>query len=103
MAQVFRIKGLKKVRYIILPQLRSHILSACSIGAGMAWKAGVAAEVIGTPAGSVGKLLYTAKIYLDTQDLLAWTVIIDCLSALTEKAILLVLKKALGGEKIKCL
>lgn len=99
MAQVFRIRGLKKIRYIILPQLRSHIFSAFSIGAGMAWKAGVAAEVIGTPSGSIGKMLYTAKIYLDTEDLLAWTVIIVTMSAVTEKVIMMVLKKMLGGGR----
>ncbi len=99
MAQVFRIQGLRKVRYIILPQLRNYIYSAFSIGAGMAWKAGVAAEVIGTPSGSIGKMLFTAKIYLDTEDLLAWTVIIVCMSAFTEKIIMMILRKLLGGMK----
>jgi len=36
----------------------------------------VAAEIIGMPKGSVGQMLYMSKIYLDTDDLLAWTVII---------------------------
>lgn len=99
MAKVFRIRGIRKVRYIILPQLRNYIFSAFSIGAGMAWKAGVAAEVIGTPSGSVGKMLFTAKIYLDTEDLLAWTVIIVCMSALTEKLVMIALRKLLGGTK----
>lgn len=99
MAQVFRIKGFKKIRYIILPQMRNYIFSAVSIGSGMAWKAGVAAEVIGTPSGSIGKMLYTAKIYLDTDDLLAWTVIIVCMSAVTEKLIMKILRKVLGSGK----
>lgn len=99
MARVFRFSFGRKLRYLILPQLRSYILSACSISAGMAWKAGVAAEVIGTPNGSIGKMLYTSKIYLDTDDLLAWTVIIVCMSAVTEKVITAVLRRTLGVKR----
>ena len=40
------------------------LLSACRVTTGMAWKAGIAAEIIGVPNGSIGKMLYTAKIYL---------------------------------------
>jgi NitT/TauT family transport system permease protein len=62
----------------------------------MAWKAGVAAEIIGTPDGSIGKMLYLSKIYLDTDDLLAWTVIIVIISVSSEKLFMWVLKKVLG-------
>ena len=61
----------------------------------MAWKAGVAAEIIGMPKGSVGQMLYMSKIYLDTDDLLAWTVIIVVLSVIFEKLVVLTLKAAL--------
>lgn len=86
MAMVFRISPIKKLRYIVLPQISSYIMSAVNVGLGMAWKAGVAAEVIGTPNGSIGRNIYLSKIYLDTDDLLAWTVIIVILSIITEKA-----------------
>ena len=41
-----------------------YFLSACRLSLGMCWKAGVAAEVIGVPSGSIGEKLYNAKIYL---------------------------------------
>ena len=56
---------------------------------------GVAAEIIGMPKGSVGQMLYMSKIYLDTDDLLAWTVIIVVLSVIFEKLVVLALKAAL--------
>ena len=59
----------------------------------MAWKAGVAAEIIGTPNGSVGKMLYYAKIYLDTDDLLCWTLVIVAVSVLFEKLFMLLLRR----------
>ena len=57
----------------------------------MAWKAGVAAEVIGAPKGSIGAMLHQAKIYLETADLLAWTIGIVLLSLFMEKILLLIL------------
>ena len=60
---------------------------------GMSWKAGVAAEVIGVVAGSLGERLYDAKIYLQTADLLAWTAVIVALSALFERLVLALLRR----------
>ena len=37
----------------------------------------MAAEVIGVPSGSIGEKLYNAKIYLNTPDLFAWTIVIS--------------------------
>lgn len=84
-ATVFQLPWRKRFRYIELPKLRPFLLSACRVTTGMAWKAGIAAEIIGVPNGSIGKMLYTAKIYLDTDDLLAWTVIIVAISVVAEK------------------
>mgnify|MGYP004495465081 FL=1 len=94
-ATVFRLPWCKRFRYIELPKLRPFLLSACRVTTGMAWKAGIAAEIIGVPNGSIGKMLYTAKIYLDTDDLLAWTVIIVVISVVAEKVFLAGLKKLL--------
>ena len=61
-----------------------YFLSACRLSLGMCWKAGVAAEVIGVPSGSIGEKLYNAKIYLNTPDLLAWTIVIIVISFVFE-------------------
>ena len=65
----------------------------------MSWKAGVAAEVIGVVGGSIGEKLYEAKIYLQTGDLLAWTVVIVALSALFERAVLALLRRGCRWAK----
>ena len=89
---VFKMPPLRKVLYIHLPQLKPFLMSACATALGMAWKAGVAAEIIGTPDGSIGKQLFYSKIYLDTDDLLCWTVIIVIVSVLFEKLFMLGLR-----------
>lgn len=95
-ATVFQLPWRKRFRYIELPKLRPFLLSACRVTTGMAWKAGIAAEIIGVPNGSIGKMLYTAKIYLDTDDLLAWTVIIVVISVVAEKVFLAGLSRVLN-------
>ena len=76
MAKVFRVNLRRQIRYIYVSQVLPYFLSACRLSLGMCWKAGVAAEVIGVPSGSIGEKLYNAKIYLNTPDLFAWTIVI---------------------------
>lgn len=80
MAKVFRIGRWKRILYIYTPQALPYIGSAASLAIGMAWKSGIAAEIIGLSRGSIGNRLYQAKIYLLTPELFAWTAIIVLLS-----------------------
>ncbi|MCI8970911.1 MAG: ABC transporter permease subunit [Oscillibacter sp.] len=88
LAQVYRIPLGRRIRGIYLPQVLPYFRSAASLALGLCWKAGVAAEVIGLPAGTVGERLYTAKIYLQTPDLFAWTAVILLLAAAFEALLL---------------
>lgn len=99
MARLYEFSHVKKFLAVSLPQLKPYIFSAFEISIGMAWKAGIAAEVIGVPAGSIGKMLYNAKIYLATPELFAWTVIIVVISVIFEKLAVGLLK--LGYQRLE--
>lgn len=88
MARVFRVPLRRQLRGIWLPQVLPYFRAACSLGLGLCWKAGVAAEVIGLSAGTIGERLYTAKVYFQTPDLFAWTAVIVAVSVAFEKAFL---------------
>ena len=88
MARVFRVPLWRRIRGIYLPAVMPYFRTAVSLGLGLCWKAGVAAEVIGLPTGSVGEQLYNAKVYFMTGDLFAWTVVIVVVSVLFEKLFL---------------
>lgn len=92
MAKVFKIPYIKRFLYIVLPSVKPFVLSAISVSAGLAWKSGVAAEVICNPLGSIGERLYYAKVHLETADLFAWTLVIVLLSILFEKLFSLLVK-----------
>ncbi|MDD4752388.1 MAG: ABC transporter permease subunit [Desulfitobacteriaceae bacterium] len=92
MAELFRVGWFKKMKYIYLPELKPYLISACSVSIGLSWKAGIAAEVIGIPDGSIGEKLYEAKVYLSSGDLFAWTAVIIVVSIAFEKLFLYLLK-----------
>ena len=81
MARVFHMPRMNRLRCVTLPALMPSLTSALSVSMGLAWKSGVAAEVIGIPGGSIGEKLYKAKVYLATPDLFAWTLTIVLISA----------------------
>lgn len=95
-AQLYGLSFPRRLRFLWLPQLRPFLVSASGVGLGLAWKSGIAAEVIGIPPGSIGRMFYNAKVYFNTTDLFAWTVIVVLVSVLFEKCFLLLLRLLFG-------
>lgn len=94
MARVFRLKKGTVFKRIYVPSVMPYLIAACNSGVGLAWKAGIAAEILGVPLHSIGSELYHAKIYLETLDVFVWTAVVIILSIVLEKAFLNLLKKA---------
>lgn len=88
MAKLFDVGGWNRFCYIYRPALMPYLTGCLRISLGMSWKSGVAAEIIGLPAYSLGERLYMAKIYLDTAGLFAWTLTVILISFLFEKGVL---------------
>ena len=85
MAKIYRIPASTRFFKIDFPQVFSYIISAGKVSLGLAWKAGVAAEVLALPGESVGYMIYNAKMYLEQVDLYAWTIAIIIFSVILEK------------------
>lgn len=84
-AKTYRLSRLQRARAVYLPAVLPYFLSVSRVAIGFAWKSGIAGEVIAIPRDSIGTQLYDAKVYLETTDLFAWTVVIVVLSVLIEK------------------
>ena len=85
MGRAYRFSPLKQLRLIYLPALRSHFSSGLLTAFGLAWKSGVAAEVLCPPDRAVGSRLQQAKLGLETAELLAWTLTVVALSLALER------------------
>ncbi len=90
---IARTPALRKIKLVYIPSLLPYLSSALSTGIGLAWKSGIAAEVIGISRNSIGNHLNQAKIYLQTPELFAWTITVIIISLIFEGAVKAVLKK----------
>lgn len=86
--KVFQLPFGKRFKCFYFPTILPYFISACRTSVGMAWKAGVAAEVLAVTPVSIGKQLYNSKLYLETSELFAWTVIVVILSLVIEKLVI---------------
>ena len=93
---LYRVSFLRKIQYYYLSELAPSLYACCRTSIGMAWKAGVAGEVIGLPDYSIGEQIYLAKNYLNIEDLFAWTIVILVISALCEKLLVYLIKRLEG-------
>ena len=89
----------RTLRRIYIPSVLPYFASGCRTALGLAWKAGVAAEVLCQPRLAIGTRLYRAKITLETPDVFAWTVVVIALSFLLEGALGVALRRLGRGQK----
>lgn len=88
MLNAFHVPSLRRLFYVELTQAAPHIEAATKVAAGIGWKAGIAAELIGLPASTIGEVIYLSKLSLDTPSIIAWTLVVVLLAWLCEKALL---------------
>jgi NitT/TauT family transport system permease protein len=84
MGEIYGFGFWKQKRLIYLPSVLPYFTSGCKTALGLAWKSGVAAEVLCLPKQAVGTQVYYSKIYLETPSLFAWTVVVIVLSFFVE-------------------
>lgn len=85
---VHAVRGARRALALTWQQVLPYVLAASANVVGMAWKAGVAAELIGVPLGSIGERVYQSKLLLETADILAWTLAVIALSMACERVVL---------------
>lgn len=91
MGKAYGFSFFKRVYYLHLPAIYPFFKSAALVALGMAWKAGIAAEVICAPDGTVGKMISMAKRDLAMDEVFAWTFAVVAVCFLLEKLLALLL------------
>lgn len=98
-AKVYRFGRWKTGKLVYLPSVLPYFASGCHTALGLAWKAGVAAEVLCIPKKAIGTQVYYSKYYLETPELFAWTLVVLALSFLMEQGLSALLSHGKGGDK----
>lgn len=87
LARSYQFSRCKQMCYVYLPAVRPHFAAGVCTAIGLAWKSGVAAEVLCLPKAAIGTQVYYSKIYLETPSLFAWTAVVIVLSMLLERIV----------------
>ena len=86
----------KRLTYLTIPSMVKGTLPAVITASGLAWKAGVAAEIITYTKNSIGKNIAEAKNLIEGADLFAWTAVVILFSIAVETMIRALSRKAAG-------
>ncbi|MBQ7779288.1 MAG: ABC transporter permease subunit [Clostridia bacterium] len=99
MANTYKIPFFKRITALYLPSVLPSYLTALVTAMGLGWKAGIAAEVLCGTNDTLGNGLLTAKTYLETVDMFAYTVAIVVLSVIIELAFRAIIKAISRKER----
>lgn len=91
---IYKVSGSDKFRAYIWPNAFPFVKQATETGVGIAWKAGVTAQMIGVVSNTIGEGIYNSKINLDSSQLIVWMFVVIILGFVTEKLTILILKKS---------
>ena len=92
-AKIYRIGPWKALTKLYIPSVLPYFYSGAVTGIGLAWKSGIAAEVLALPKKAIGSGMYYSKLYLETADLFAWTIIVAVFSLALSRLLSFFVKK----------
>lgn len=99
LAKAYRFGKGKTLKLIYIPSVAPYFTAGVETALGLAWKAGVAAEVLCYPKWAIGAEIYHARLNFETADLFAWTLVVILLSFLVEILFARLLRKVVRHGK----
>ncbi|MBR6794226.1 MAG: ABC transporter permease subunit [Clostridia bacterium] len=93
MSRIYGFSAKNRLTRVYFPAILPYFSAGFRTSLGLAWKAGVAAEVLAFPKNSIGKQLYEGKMYLETVDVFAWTVTVIVISVILEYLLMAAMKR----------
>ena len=99
MAKVYNFSKKNIFKHIYIPQIMPYFISSGTIGIGFAWKSAITAELISSTKYGIGNQIYLAKLYIETESIFAWTIIVIILSLLFQKLFLIFFRSLYDTNK----
>lgn len=96
MARVYNLPKSKTLSKVKLPHIIPNLITACVNALGLAWKSGVAAEVICLPKTSLGTLLWQGKGSVNFDEVYAVTLTVVFFSIIIEFALKFICRRYLA-------
>lgn len=99
MATLYKVPLLKQLRHIYIPSIFPYLMAACVSGMGINIKAVITAEAMALPEFSIGTSLFTARNYLETETILAWTLLIILIAVLMDVLLIGIRNQVTKGRR----
>ena len=96
--KIYNFGFVKRLRFLVFPTLMRFLLPSLLSASGLAFKAGISAEILCMTKNSIGYNIYNSKYTLEGPSMFAWTVIVLVLSCFIEQIIKLIIE----GVQKKC-
>ena len=90
---IFNFSKNKRLKYLVLPTLLKFFIPAVLTSIGLAWKSGIASEIISYAKLSIGKYIYDAKWTFEGAELLAWTLTVVLISLFFELTVKMLVRR----------
>ena len=98
-ADVFEITGFKRFKLLVFPTLIRYFVPAALTSVGLAWKSGIAAEIITVAKNSIGFEIKNHKDFFESDYMLAWTLVVVIISVVFENGIRFLVRRFNGYER----
>ncbi len=92
-AKIFNFSLKKRLKFLILPSLKSYLYPAIITSVGLAFKSQIAAEIIAYTKNSIGQYIYDANYGTNTAEVFAWAAVIVVFSIALEYSFRLMLRE----------
>lgn len=90
---VFELSRKKRIKLLIMPALERYFIPAFLTSIGLAWKSGIAAEIITYTKNSIGGNILESKNVFSGDVMLAWTLTVILLSLLLEYSVKVLVRR----------
>ena len=90
---IYKLPISKQITTLYIPSSLPYFLAAMKASLGLAWKAGIAAEILAVPEDTIGRMIQFAKNDLESSHVFAWTLVVVVLSIIIEFVLTFILKK----------
>jgi NitT/TauT family transport system permease protein len=95
MARLYQVPFPTVLRRMYLPAILPYLATGAAAGLGLTWKVMIAAEVLAYPKFGIGARMDTARTYLETPEVFAWTIVVIAISFFFDRLLQQLIRKKL--------
>ena len=95
LARLYQVSTTRVLREMYLPAILPYLATGAAAGLGLTWKVMIAAEVLANPPTGIGTQMDTARIFLQTAEVFAWTIVVITISLFFDRLLYSLLRRQL--------